>query len=70
MSDLENNDPEKVIDNSSDETTTPEVEETPPTPEKLILTPNGNPPAPDDGPNPSELEEKLRLGAVEAEAAQ
>jgi hypothetical protein len=70
MSDLENNDPEKVIDNSSDETTTPEVEETPPTPEKLILTPNGNPPAPDDGPNPSELEEKLRLAAEEAEAAQ
>ena len=82
MSNLENNDPENPIENSSDLTTTPEVEETPPTPEetpptpeetpptpeKLILVPNGTPPIPDDGPNPSELEETLRRAAEEAEA--
>ncbi len=77
MSDQENRNPENSDENSSDlpptpmvdEVTPPTPEETPPTPEELILVPNGTPPTPDDGSNPSDLEESLLRAAEEAEAA-
>jgi hypothetical protein len=77
MSDQENLDPQNPVDIPSDVPPTPEVDEVtpptpdeaPPNPEKLILVPNGIPPVPDDGPNPSELEEALLRAAEEAEAA-
>jgi len=77
MSDQDNLDPQNPVDIPSDEPPTPEVDEvipptpdeTPPTPEKIVLVPNGIPPVPVDGPNPSELEETLLRAAEEAEAA-
>ena len=82
MSDDQNREPQEPVENLNEVPPAPEVDETPVTPdetpvtpdetpvtpEKLILVPNGNPPNPDDGPNPSELEEKLRRAAEEAEA--